>query len=122
MSKQQNKVSAILSTMFHDLKEEVVLSKITGHLIHKGIRADIWIESANLLVEIHGQQHFIPSSFGMTEIQSKVKFNRQMDRDSKLVSVCKDFDINYEQVDYNQETTLFSMYKQFSKYLVIENV
>ncbi len=102
--------------LFDDVELEVGLEKITNNKLHKGIRADIWIPSINCIVEIHGIQHHKPSGFGRSKIDTLTAYNRQIDRDSRLISICNDFDINYEQIDYNQKVDFPTMFRRFSVY------
>jgi hypothetical protein len=69
---------------------------------------------------VHGIQHFKPSGFGMGKDAMKEAFHDQMYRDSKLVAICKKFNLNYEQVDYNEDATLAMLFKRFDKYVVDE--
>jgi hypothetical protein len=103
MSKQQKEVEKILSLLFNDLETEIDLSKITKVKLHSGIRVDIWLPSINCIVEVHGIQHHKPSGFGKSHMETLNSFNRQLDRDSKLKSICEQFKINYEQIDYNEK-------------------
>lgn len=116
MSKQQTEVTKILSLIYQDLKSEIGLEKITKNPLHRGIRVDIWIPCINCVVEIHGQQHFKPSSFGKDNIRTQLDFLKQQNRDTRLMDICNKFNINYEQIDYNEKVDFTSMFRRFSKY------
>jgi hypothetical protein len=116
VSKQQVEVERLLSLLYNDLESEIDLSKITNVKLHKGIRVDIWIPSIRCIVEIHGIQHHKPSGFGKDKVETLNVFNRQLDRDSKLITICNRFDINYEQIDYNEKVDFTSLVRRFNKY------
>lgn len=121
MSKQQKEVERILSLLYSDLQSEIDMSKITGILLHKGIRVDIYLPSIRCIVEVHGIQHHKPSGFGKDKIDTLQTFNRQLDRDSKLVTICKKFQFNYEQIDYNEKVDFSNLFKRFEKYQTEED-
>lgn len=116
MSKQQVEVERNLKLLFPDLQREVDLNKIVKKSMNSGIRVDIWIPSINCIVEVHGIQHHKPSGFGSDKITTKMKFNDQVNRDSKLVTFCQTNGINYEQIDYNGKSDFSTLFRQFSKY------
>ena len=117
MSKQANEAERSLRLMFPDLETEVGLQKITKSMLHRGIRVDFYIPSKCLLIECHGIQHFRPSSFGRSKVDTLMQFNRQQNRDDRLIRICKQFNINYEQIDYNEDVSYASLFRKFEKYL-----
>jgi hypothetical protein len=116
MSKQQDEVTRILSLLYPDLMSEVTLDKITGVIPHKTIRVDIWIPSIRCVVEVHGIQHHKPSGFGKNNIDTHLTFMDQQFRDTKLKKVCDMFEINYEQIDYNQKVDMATIFTRFKAY------
>jgi hypothetical protein len=120
LSKQQNEAEKTLRLLFNDLQSEVDLSKITNVKLHKGIRVDIWIPSIRCVVEIHGIQHHKPSGFGKNKVDTLQTYNRQLDRDSRLITICKEFDINYEQIDYNEKVDFATLFRRFNGYRTVE--
>jgi hypothetical protein len=116
MSKQQDQVTNYLKMIYSDLQSEVVLSKITGVIDHNSYRVDIWIPCIRCVVEVHGIQHFKPSSFGMGLDASRIAFHDQLHRDHRLKEICKKFNLNYEQIDYDENVTLSILFKRFNKY------
>jgi len=116
MSKQQDEVTSILERLYPDLCSEVTLNKITNVMSHSSIRVDIWIPCIRCVVEIHGIQHHKPSGFGKNKIDTHLTFIDQQFRDSKLKKICVQFDINYEQIDYNEKVDVGSLFRRFEKY------
>lgn len=116
MSKQQDEVTRLLMLLYPDLKSEVTLDKITGVITHRCIRVDIYVPSIRLVLEIHGIQHHKPSGFGKNKIETHLTFMEQQARDSRLKDICDKFDINYEQIDYDEKVNLSFLYKKFEKY------
>lgn len=117
MSKQADRVKQILNCLSDDLKCEVGLEKITGIKIHKGIDVDFYIPSINLVIEVHGQQHESAQSFGDGKREAYKKFNMQLNRDSKLRDICNKFNINYEEIWYNDTVTISSIYNLLEIYM-----
>lgn len=117
MSKQCNDVISIVKIFYPDTKIEVPLENITKIKIHKGIRVDLYIPSVNLIVEVMGIQHEKAQSFGMNRMDAYNKFNMQLNRDSKLRQICKDFNINYEEIWYNEKVDFVYVYNKFKRYL-----
>lgn len=116
MSKQENEVGRLLRMLYPELREQVELSKIIGSGLYAGIRVDFYIPSIRCVVEVHGVQHHKPSGFGRSKVDTTTQFNRQLDRDAKLVAVCKKFEVNYEQIDYTETVDFASIVRRFSKY------
>lgn len=116
MSKQAKEAERNLKLLFPDLKSEIPLEKITKNLLHRGIRIDIWIPSINLIIEVHGIQHFKPSGFGKNKVDTVVQFQKQQNRDNKLIEICEQYGINYEQIDYDQDSDYFTLFWRFNKY------
>ena len=121
MSKQADLVKRILECLFDDVKSEVGLEKITGIKMHRGIDVDFHIPSLNLALEIHGIQHEKAQSFGGTEIDAYKKLNMQLNRDSKLRDICEKFNINYEEIWYNEKVNISSVYNLLEKYMDKDN-
>jgi hypothetical protein len=121
MSRQQTEITRLLKVLYPDIQSEITLNKITGNLLHKGIRVDIWIPSINLILEINGIQHFKPSGFGKNKIESHIAYINQCNRDSRLKDICKQFNINYEQIDYDEKHNISSLFKKFECYKEINN-
>lgn len=113
MSKQQQEVGRLLRLLFPDTEEEKDLSKVTNNQLHKGIRLDFWVPSVKLIVEVHGIQHYKPSGFGKDKLASIEAFSHQLDRDSKLRTICEKFSINYMEVPYDKKLTV----KDFLSYM-----
>jgi hypothetical protein len=117
MSKQANKIHSVLKVLFNDVECEVDISKISKVKSHRGIRVDFYIPSLNIVLECHGIQHEKAQSFGMSEQDAYRKFNMQLNRDSKLRQICLDFNINYEEIWYNEKVDLPFIYSKLGKYL-----
>ena len=115
-SKQELEAERSLRLLFPDLQREVTIDKIIPSKTNSGIRVDIWVPSIRLVVEIHGIQHHKPSGFGSDKITTKQKFIDQISRDSRLMNLCNQYNINYEQIDYNQKSDFASIFRQFGKY------
>lgn len=117
MSKQASEVERNLKLIFPDLESEKGLEKITKSMLHRGIRVDFYVPSCRLIIEVHGIQHFKPSGFGKNKVDTIMQYNRQQNRDDRLIRICKQFNINYEQVDYNEEVSYTTMFRKFEKYI-----
>lgn len=120
MSKQANKIYSILNVLFNDIKCEVDISKISKIKLHHGIRVDFYIPSLNLVIECNGIQHEKAQSFGMSEQDALRRFNMQLNRDSKLRKICADFNINYEEIWYNEDVSFHSIYSKLKRYIEYE--
>ena len=116
MSKQQDEVTKILNLLYPDLRSEVTLDKITGVFPHRNVRVDIWLPSIRCVVEVHGIQHHKPSGFGKGKVDTHLAFMDQQLRDTRLMNICKQFEINYEQIDYNVKEDMASLFRRFEKY------
>lgn len=94
----------------------MTIDKITPSKTNSGIRVDIWVPSIRLVVEVHGIQHHKPSGFGSDKVTTKKKFCDQLERDSRLMDICQQYNILYEQIDYNEKSDFTSLFRQFGKY------
>ena len=117
MSKQANEVGKILTIIFDDYASEVDISRITNVKLHHGIIVDFWIQDINCVIEVHGVQHEKVQSFGMNKVDALSQFNKQMNRDAKLKQICEDFNINYVEIWYNEETTMANIFKKLSPFM-----
>jgi hypothetical protein len=115
-SKQEIEAERNLRLLFPDLLREVTIDKIIPSKTNSGIRVDIWVPSIRLVIEIHGIQHHKPSGFGSDKMTTKQKFIDQVSRDSRLMDICTQYDIAYEQIDYNGKTDFATLFRQFGKY------
>lgn len=106
-----------LNLLFQNVQSQVDLSKIIGSQLYKGIIIDYYIPDKRLIVEVHGVQHHKPSGFGRNKVDTIVQFNKQLDRDSRLVELCKKFEINYIQIDYTESVDFASMFRKFEQYM-----
>lgn len=88
--------------MFKKSQKEVPLERLTKNRLHSGIVVDFYIEEINTVIEVHGIQHYQPSGFGMNEIDTLNAYSKQLDRDSKLRSICNMFSINLIEIPYNE--------------------
>jgi len=109
-SQQEKLVGQLLKKIASDTKSQVDFSTICSSLLHKGIVVDYWIPSLNCVIEVHGVQHYKPSSFGKDKVQTLVDFNKQMNRDSKLVKLCDQYKLNYVEIPYTENVTHLDIY------------
>jgi len=102
MSKQEDAVSSILDNIFEDVKPQIDLFKITGKHIHKGIIVDFWIPEKNCVIEVHGIQHFKPSGFGRSKVDTQKAFGAQVERDDRLRRACQANGISYIEIKHDE--------------------
>jgi very-short-patch-repair endonuclease len=79
--------------------------------LHKGIVVDYYIPEYNLVVEVHGIQHYQPSSFGRDKVDTLMSYNRQLDRDDKLRNICHSNGLRLIEIPYN------ATYEDILKYI-----
>jgi hypothetical protein len=103
VSKQEVEAGKVLKLLSDNVKSHVDLSKITKNKEHFGIIVDYWLPDILTVVEIHGIQHYQPSGFGSREDETLNKFNRQINRDSKLRDICYINNINLIEVSYKEK-------------------
>ncbi len=87
--------------LFNSHKKEVPLEKLTRNKIHSGIVVDFYIESINTAIEVHGIQHYEPSSFGKDNVDTMLSYAKQLDRDSKLRNICSTYNIKLLEIPYD---------------------
>jgi hypothetical protein len=115
-SKQEKQVESLLKKIVDDFKSQVDFSKISRSLLHKGIVVDFWIEELNCVIEVHGIQHYKPSSFGRNKVDTLMQFNRQLNRDNKLKSLCNQYSINYIEIPYTDDIDYMYLYMLLQPY------
>lgn len=101
MSKQSNLVNQILNMLFSCVLQEVDISKITKNDLNRGIRVDYYIPDKNLVVEVHGIQHFEASGFGKNQVDTMTQFSKQLNRDDKLRDLCNKKGITLVEIPYS---------------------
>lgn len=69
--------------------------------LFSSIIVDFWIPSANIVVEVHGKQHYTPSGFGKSEIETLKAFQHQISRDARLRDACRAFNLIFIEISYN---------------------
>lgn len=100
-SKLHQKAKTILDSCFpHDrILEEVTLPG-TKTIRSKCLRADFYIPNRNLIVEVHGEQHF---RFNAFHFDDKLAFFRAQARDRNKADWCKLNEIRLIQLNYNED-------------------
>ena len=121
MSKLSKMTDRVLRMLFTEVQTEIDLSKLTN-LLMKGIRVDFYIPEINAVVEVNGIQHYKASGFGKTKVQASVDYTKQLNRDSKLVSACNQYGIQYIEVDCQKVKTVNDLLKMFSEYKDVKEV
>lgn len=89
--------------LFNQIKQEVDLSKVTKSKAHSGIFLDFYIPEYNLAVEVHGIQHYKPSSFGRDSVDTMVSYVKQLNRDDKLRNICLAKNIKLIEIPFDME-------------------
>jgi hypothetical protein len=100
-SKLHEKAKVILDICFpYDRILQEVSLPGTKTLGRKGtLRADFFIPNRNLIVEIHGQQHF---KFNKFHFKDKLSFFRAQARDRDKREWCRVNEINIIEFNYNE--------------------
>ena len=100
-SKLHQKAKTVLDSCFpHDrILEEVTLPG-TKTVRSKCLRADFYIPNRNLIVEVHGEQHF---RFNAFHYDDKLAFFRAQARDRSKTEWCKLNEIRLIQLNYNED-------------------
>ena len=116
MSLQSDKLGSMLILILgkEEVQSEVGLDKILNNPLHRGIRVDFYVPKYNCIIEVHGQQHESAQSFGRSKVDAALKLSQQLDRDSKLRTVCSKFGLNYIEFWYNEDITIKSILDKLS--------
>lgn len=100
-SKLHEKAKVLLDDCFpYDRILEEVSLPGTKSMTRKGIlRADFFIPNRNLIIEVHGQQHF---KFNKFHFKDKLSFFRAQARDRDKKEWCNINDIRIIEFNYNE--------------------
>lgn len=98
------------------VKPEVDISKLTNYRAHAGIRVDYWIPSLNLVVEVHGIQHYKASGFGANKIEAARRLAMQSNRDGRLRRLCEQYGINYVEIPYDDKVNALYVFQLLAPY------
>ena len=98
-SKLHKKAKQLLDELFpHDRVLEEVSLPGTGK--NSILRADLFVPNRNLIVEVHGQQHF---KFNKFHFKDKLSFFRAQARDRKKSEWCEVNEIRFIEFNYNED-------------------
>lgn len=100
-SKLHQKAKKVLDTRFpYDrILEEVSLDGTSTTARRGKLRADFFLPNRNLVVEVHGEQHF---KFNAFHYKDKLSFFRAKARDRDKVEWCNINDISIIEFNYNE--------------------
>lgn len=100
-SKLHQKAKAVLDSCFpYDRILEEVSLPGTKTIRSKCLRADFYIPNRNLIVEVHGEQHF---RFNAFHFDTKLAFFKAQARDRSKAEWCKLNEIRLIQLNYNED-------------------
>ena len=100
-SKLHTKAKLLLDEIFpHDTVLEEVSLPGTKTMKNSMLRADLFVPSRNLIVEVHGQQHF---KFNKFHFKDKLSFFRAQARDRKKSEWCEVNEIRFIEFNYNED-------------------
>ena len=96
-SKGERVVAEILSNLNIEYKEQYL-----QYIDKKKLMIDFYLPKYKCFIEFHGQQHYYPVDFGMSD-KSKIieKFNNQVKRDILLRQYCSDNNITLIEIKYD---------------------
>lgn len=118
MSKQESLVRKILNDLNIENHGPIDISKIVKTPLYKGIIVDLYLPKYNIIIEVHGEQHEKASRFGnISAYQAATNLNQQMNRDSKLINICKIYSINYIEIWYNEDVNTSFVLKKILPYM-----
>lgn len=100
-SKLHTKAKQLLDELFpHDRVLEEVSLPGTRTGKNSILRADLFVPNRNLIVEVHGQQHF---KFNKFHFKDKLSFFRAQARDRKKSEWCEVNEIRFIEFNYNED-------------------
>lgn len=100
-SKLHTKAKQLLDELFpHDRVLEEVSLPGTRTTKNSMLRADLFVPNRNLIVEVHGQQHF---KFNKFHFKDKLSFFRAQARDRKKSEWCEVNEIRFIEFNYNED-------------------
>lgn len=82
--------------------------------MYSGINVDFYLEDIPAIIEVHGIQHYQPSSFGKSKVDTLVDYCKQLSRDSKLRDILSKFNITYIEIPYDMNKV--AIYMEILKY------
>jgi hypothetical protein len=96
------KAKTLLSEVFkHDrILEEISLPGTKSEYRKTTLRGDLFIPNRKLLIEVHGEQHH---KFNNFFFKNKLQFFKAKARDSDKKEWCKINDIEYIELNYNED-------------------
>lgn len=100
-SKLHQKAKGLLDSCYpYDRILEEVSLPGTKTIRNKNLRADFYIPNRNLVVEVHGEQHF---RFNAFHFKDKLSFFKAQARDRNKADWCKLNEIRLVQLNYNED-------------------
>jgi hypothetical protein len=100
-SKLHTRAKQLLDELFpHDRVLEEVSLPGTRTTKNSMLRADLFVPNRNLIVEVHGQQHF---KFNKFHFKDKLSFFRAQARDRKKSEWCEVNEIRFIEFNYNED-------------------
>lgn len=100
-SKLHTRAKGLLDELFpHDRVLEEVSLPGTRTRKNSILRADLFVPNRNLIVEVHGQQHF---KFNKFHFKDKLSFFRAQARDRKKSQWCEVNEIRFIEFNYNED-------------------
>lgn len=84
---------------YDTIYEEISLAGTRTATRRSTLRADLYIPNRNLIVEVHGEQHF---KFNKFHFKNKLSFFRAQARDRDKAEWCKLNEIRFATFNYNE--------------------
>jgi hypothetical protein len=87
--------------------QEVEVAELIPEYPHKGQRYDWYINEMNVVIELHGKQHYVRTNFGTTGYSVSVKnFKDMQARDSAKKLAAEEAGLLYIEIPYTMQKGL----------------
>lgn len=96
--------------LFYRAFQEVPLKDLVENY-NGGMRVDWYVEDLNLVIELHGKQHYEQTSFGAeSKLTSNFNWIASKDRDSNKKGLLQDAGYLFVEIPYSDESILTQEY------------
>ena len=115
-SKFHNKIREIFITdsMFRDVQcyQEVPVKDLVPNYPNRKDAVDWFVDSYNLIIELHGKQHYNFQSFGSKDsyVNQKIAFNNIKFRDNRKKTMLLNSGFSYLEINYKELAKIDSEY------------
>lgn len=92
--------------------QEVNVQDLFPAYFANGHHYDWYIKELNLIIELHGTQHYKATAFGAMSYEEKQRnFYRQQDRDNSKKTIALEHGVSYIEIPYDKNITLEKILK-----------